>query len=77
MKSVLFILISSSVYVHCDKRFSVEKNKGSALLSRRFGYCYSGVLLLETANSVITCLVTVPDCGLPNGTKLSYFINFC
>ena len=46
-----------------------------ALLSKRLWYCCSGIYLLETSNSVINCIITVPDCGLPNGTKLSNFMN--
>ena len=46
-----------------------------ALLSKRLWYCCSGIYLLETSNSVINCIITVPDCGLPNGTKLTNFMN--
>ena len=45
-------------------------------LSRRFCYCCSGIQLLETSNFVINCVITVPDCGLPNGTKLSNLMNY-
>ena len=28
-----------------------------------------GIALLETSNSVINCIITEPECGLPNGKK--------
>ena len=51
------------------------KNRHIALLSNREWYCCSGIYLLETSNLVINCIITVPDCGLPNGTKLSNLMN--
>ena len=53
----------------CDMRFLVEKN--SAL------FCFLDGLVIKTSNSVINCIKTVPDCGLPNGTKFSNFMNYC
>ena len=44
------------------------------MLSKRLGYCCSGIYILETSNSVINCIITVLDCGLPSGTKLSNFM---
>ena len=41
-----------------------------------FDIFYTSIQLLDTPNSVIICLITVPDCGLPNGTKLSYLKEF-
>ena len=53
-------------------RFLVEKI--SALLCFLDGF---GIAVPVLSNSVIACIVTVPDCGLPNGTKLSNFMNYC
>ena len=53
-----------------------RKNRRIALLSNRLCYCCSGIYLLETSNLVINCIITVPDCGLPNGTKLSNVMNY-
>ena len=47
-----------------------------ALLSKPLWCCCYGNYLLETANSVTNCIITVPDCDLPNGTKLSSFMNY-
>ena len=46
----------------------------SALLCFLYGF---GIAVLEACNLVINCIITVPECGLPTGTKLSYFINYC
>ena len=54
--------------VTCDFR---RKNK-RIVLSKRFWYCCSGIKLLETFNSVINYITTESDCGLPNGTKLTF-----
>ena len=42
-----------------------RKNKRIAKLSKRFWYCCSGIKIFETSYSVINCIITVPDCGLP------------
>ena len=57
--------------IYCDMR--ILDVKIGALLCFLNG---SGIYLLETSNSVINCKFTVPDCGLPNGTKLSNILNF-
>ena len=59
-------------------RFLVEKI--SALLCFLDGFGITVPVfryLLETSNSVIICIITVPDCGLPNDAKLSNFMNYC
>ena len=56
--------------------FFRRKNRHIAVLSKRFRYSCSGIYLLETSNSIINCIITVPNCGLPNVTKLSNFMNY-
>ena len=34
------------------------------------------VSILETSNSVINCIISVPDCDLPNGTQLSNLMSY-
>ena len=45
----------------------------SALLCFLNGF---GIAVPVFSYSVINCIITVPDCGLPNGTKLSNFMNY-
>ena len=66
------IYFQNMCIVTCDFR---RKNRHIALLSKRLWYCCSGIYLLETSNSVINCIITVPDYGLPNGTNLTDFMN--
>ena len=53
-----------------------RKNWHIVLLSIRFWYCCSGIYLLETSNSVIKCIIIVPDCDLSNVTKFSNFMDY-
>ena len=71
----LLVVIFFSKYVHCDMRFLVENI--SAL------FCFLDGLGMLFQYSVIRniqlghhCIMTVPDCGLPNGTKLSNLMNY-
>ena len=67
------IYFQNMCIVTCDFR---RKNRRIALLFKRLWYCNSRIYLLEASNSVINYIITVPDCGLPNGTKLSNFVNY-
>ena len=58
--------------MHCDMRFLGEKN--STLLCFLDGF---RIAVLVFGYSVINCIITIPDCGLSNGTKLSNFMNYC
>ena len=57
--------------VHCDMIF-LDVKMGAL----RFWYCCSGIYILETFNSVINCIIIVPNCGLPKVTKLYNFMNY-
>ena len=72
-KLLLGIYFQNVCIVTCD--FG-RKNRRIALLSKQLWYCCSGIYLLETPNSVINCIITVTDCGLPNCTKLSNFMSY-
>ena len=62
--------------MHCDILFLVVKTNGFGTM-----YCCPGIKILEPTDTVISCILTLPDGGLPNGTKLSIFcqisIMFC
>ena len=60
--------------VHCDMRFSSRKNKRISLFSERLWYCCIVIYLLVTTNTVITCIMALPDGGLHDRTKLSNFM---
>ena len=53
-----------------------RKNRRIILLSKQFRYCCSGIYLFVTSNLVINCIFIVPDCSLPNCTKLFNFMNY-
>ena len=74
----IFKLLSGINFQICALWHAIfrRKNRRIALLLKRLWYCNSRIYLLETSNSVINCIITVPDCGLPNGTKLSNFANY-
>ena len=40
-----------------------------------FGISCADIELLKTSNTVINCIIIELYCGLPNGTKLSNFMN--
>ena len=71
----------SVIYFHnmciltCD--FS---RKNSAFLSflDGFGIAVSVLVIrnIQLSNSALNCIITVPDCGIPNGIKLSNFMNY-
>ena len=58
-------------------RFLVEKNSALLCFLDGFGIAVSVFSFLEISNSVINCIITVQDCGLPNGTKLFNLMNYC
>ena len=72
----MFKLLPIIFFKICSLRHPIfsRKNKRNALLYSRFWFCCPGFKLLETPNSVITCILTLPGGDLPNGTTLSNFI---
>ena len=60
-----------SKYVYCDMQFLDVKI--GALFYFLNG---SGIYLLEIYNSVINCIIIETECGQPNATKLSNFMNY-
>ena len=57
-------------------RFLEAKSGTLLCFINGFWYCCYGIYILETSNSVTNCIITVPDCGLQNGTQLSCFMNY-
>ena len=47
------------------------------MLSRRFLYSVPVFSYKKHQARFINCIMTAPDCGLPKGTKLSNFMNYC
>ena len=72
-KLLSVIFFQNMWIVTCNFR---HKTRCIALLSKRFWYCCSAIYLLETSNTVINCIITVPDCGLLYVTKLTNFMNY-
>ena len=66
-----------SKYVHCDMRFLGEDFSALLCFLDGFGNAVPVFSHLEASNSIINCIITAPDCGLSNGTKLSNFMNYC
>ena len=73
-KLLLVIYFQNMCIVTCD--FFLENISALLCFLLRFRYCCSGIKLLEKSNSVINCIMTVPDCDLPKGAKLSKFVNY-
>ena len=63
--------------MHCDIRFLVEDFSTFFCILDGFGIAVPVFSYLETSNSVINFIITAPDCGLPNGTRISNFMNYC
>ena len=57
-------------------QFLVEDFSALLCFLDGFGIAVPVFSYLETSNSVINCVITAPDFGLPNSTKLSNFINY-
>ena len=74
----IFKLLSLYIFKMCAMWHEIfrRKSRRIVLLSKRLWYCCSGIYLLETSNLVINCIIIVPDCGLPNVTKSSNFMNY-